>query len=181
MKEREQGFTVWIVGLSSAGKSTLAHLLEDRLNERGSSVVLLEPSSHLELKSRLMPDLGFDKDAKNQITLRLGYVARLITQCGGVAIVPWISPEQWARDQVRKEIGRFVEVYIQCPLEVCSERDDRGLYIKAQTEGLGLPGVHDPWEPPANPEVTVYSDKQTPEQEVAAIVERLESLGYLRN
>jgi adenylylsulfate kinase len=180
MTEQCTGFTVWIVGLGSAGKSTLARLLEKRFLDRGYPAVLLEPSSRDELKTRLMPDLGFDRDGKIEITRRLGYIARLITQCGGVAIVPWIAPERWALDEVRKEIVRFIEVYIECPLEVCKQRDHRGIYARAVTEAHPVPGVTELWEPPLNPEVTVDSTKQTPEQELAIIMERLEDLRYLQ-
>ena len=181
MTEPKKGFTIWVIGLASSGKSTLAQLLEKRLLERGLLVVLLEPSSGQELKSRLMPDLGFDRDGKIQITRRLGYVARLITQCGGVAVVPWITPERWVLQEVRKEIGRFIEIYIECPIEVCKERDHRGIYVRAQTEGHPVPGVTELWEPPLNPEVTVDSTKQTPEQEVAIIIKRVQSLGYIQS
>ena len=179
MMKPKKGFTIWIIGLASSGKSTLARLLEERLLERGYPAVLLEPSSGQELKSRLMPDLGFDREGKIQITRRLGYIARLITKCSGVAVVPWITPERWVLDEVRNEIGRFIEVYVECPLDVCKERDHRGIYVRAVTEGHPVPGVTELWEPPLNPEVTVDSTKQTPEQEVAIIMEHLEGLGYL--
>lgn len=176
---RDKGFVIWIIGLASAGKSTLARLVEQRLLDDGHSAVLLEPSSGEELKKRLMPDLGFDRDGKIQITRRLGYLARLITQCGGVAVVPWITPERGPLEEVRKEIGRFVEVYVRCPLDVCKERDHRGIYVRAETEGHPVPGVTEPFEPPSNPEVTVDSTQQTPEQEVSDIMASLKSLGYV--
>lgn len=181
MTEKRIGFAVWIAGLASAGKSTLAQLLEKRLLADGYPAVLLEPSSTGELKAKLMPDLGFDRDGKIEISRRLGYLARLITRCGGVAIVPWISPERWVQDEVRREIGRFVEVYVECPLEVCKERDHRGIYVRAVTEGHPVPGVTELWEPPLNAEVKVDSTKQTPEQELAVIMKRLEDLGYLQS
>ncbi len=179
MTEYKKGFTIWIAGLASSGKSTLARLLEERLLERGYPAVLLEPSSGQALKARLMPDLGFDRDGKIQITRRLGYIAWLITKCRGVAVVPWITPERSVLEEVRNEIGRFIEVYVECPLDVCKERDRRGIYVRAVTEGHPVPGVTELWEPPLNAEVTVDSNKQTPEQEVAIIMERLEGLGYL--
>ena len=181
MAASDKGFTVWIVGLASAGKSTVANLLEERLTERGYSPVLMEPTTGKELRPRVMPDLGFDKDGKNEITRRLGYVAGLVTKGGGVAIVPWIAPEAWARDEVRKEIGRFVEVYVECPMDVLEQRDDRGLYAGAKEKHLGVPGVYDPWGPPENPEVRVFSTKQTPEEEVEAVMAKLEELGYVKS
>ncbi len=179
--EPEKGFTVWIIGLASSGKSTLAELVKKRLLELGYPAVLLEPSSGKELKSRLMPDLGFNREGKNQITRRLGYIARLITQCGGVAVVPWITPERLPLEEIRKEIGRFVEIFVDCPIEVCKGRDDRGIYVKAITEGHPVPGVTEPWEPPTNADVTVDSTKQSPDQEVSLVMDRLLGLGYLKS
>lgn len=184
MSERKPGFSVWIVGLSSAGKSTLAHLLEERLSQRGYSSVVLEPSSGNELWMRLLKDLGvkernFGREGKYKITQRLSYVSKLITQAGGIAIVPWISQEKSWRDEARKEIGRYVEVYVECPIEICAERDEKGLYAAARERVTDLAGVHDPFEPPLNPEVTVRSDKQTPEECADLVTERLKSLGYL--
>lgn len=179
MGKRDPGFTIWIVGLASAGKSTLARLLEKRLLEHGYRTVLLEPTSGKELWTRLLADLGFHREGKNQMTRRLSYVAKLIAQAGGVAIVPWISPERWTRKEARKEISRFVEVFVDCPLEVCAQRDTRGFYRAAKERVTDLPGVHEPFEPPLNPEVTVHPDRHTPEEEVAIVMERLKDLGYL--
>lgn len=179
MTKRNVGFAIWIVGLSCAGKSTLAHKLEERLNRDGYSAVMLEPSSGKELWTRLLKELGFGREGKNQITRRLSYVARLIVQAGGIAIVPWISPEQWTREEARKEIGRFVEIFVDCPIEVCAERDTRGLYAAARERVTDLSGVHDPFEPPSNPEVTLHSERQTPEEQAAIVMERLKSLGYI--
>ena len=180
MGERGIGFAIWIVGLASAGKSTLARLLEERLRQEGYSVVVLEPSSGKELWTRLLKELGFGREGKNQITRRLSYVTKLITEAGGIAIVPWIAPEQWTREEARKEIGRFIEVFVDCPIEICAERDTRGMYAAARKRVTDLSGVHDPFDPPLNPEVTLYSNRQTPEEELAIVMERLKSLGYLR-
>ncbi len=184
--ERNPGFAIWIVGLSSAGKSTLAYLLEERLVEQGYSSVVLEPSSGNELWTRLLKDLGvkeraFGKEGKYKITQRLSYVSKLITQAGGIVIVPWISQEQSWRDEVRKEIGRYVEVFVDCAIEICEQRDTKGLYAAARERVTDLAGVHDPFEPPQNPEVTVHSDRQTPEEGVAMVMERLKGLGYLKD
>jgi len=184
MSERKPGFAIWIVGLSSAGKSTLAHLLEERLVEQGYSSVVLEPSSGNELWTRLLKDLGvkeraFGREGKYKITQRLSYVSKLITQAGGIVIVPWISQEESWRDEARKEIGRYVEVYVECPIEICEQRDEKGLYAAARERVTDLTGVHERFDPPQNPEVTVRSDKQSPEECAAMVMERLKSLGYL--
>lgn len=181
MMQQRKGFTVWIIGLASSGKSTLAQLVEKRLLDLGYPTVLLEPTSKGELKSRLMPDLDFDREGKNEITRRLGFVARLITRGGGVAVVPWITPERSPLEQIRGEIGRFVEIFVDCPLEICKGRDDRGIYQRAVTEGHPVPGVTEPWEPPLNADLTVDSTKQSPEQELSLVIKRLETLGYLKD
>jgi adenylyl-sulfate kinase len=184
MSEQKSGFSVWIVGLSSAGKSTLAHFLEKRLMEQGYSSVVLEPSRGNELWMRLLKDLGlkeraFGREGKYKITQRLSYVSKLIAQAGGIAIVPWISQEKSWRDEAREEIGRYVEVYVECPIGICAERDEKGLYAAAKERVTDLAGVHDPFEPPENPEVMVRSNRQTPAECADAVMERLKSLGYL--
>ena len=186
MNERRLGFAIWIVGLSSAGKSTLAYLLEERLLRQGYSAVVLEPSSGNELWTRLLKDLGakeraFGREGKYKITQRLSYVSKLITQAGGIVIVPWISQEESWRDEARKEIGRYVEVYVECAIEICEQRDTKGLYAAARERVTDLAGVHEPFEPPQNPEVTLHSDKQSPEECADAVMEKLKSLGYLKD
>ena len=185
MRERNTGFTVWFVGFQSAGKSTLARLVEESLLQRGYPVVRLDPGgSESDMRKRLFPDLGFNRKDRNETTRRLSFIARLITQCGGIALVPWVAPEQSLRDEARKELGRFVEVYVDCPLEVCSQRDRRGLYAMAQrgeASATAVTGIGSPWEPPVDPEVTVHTDRETPEESLAIILERLESLGYLQD
>ena len=181
MRDREEGFTIWFTGLHGAGKSTLARLLEERLLERGYRVVRLEPGRGSELRSRLMPDLGFDAAARHEAVRRASFAAQLVTQAGGIALVPWAAPELSVRNELRQEIDRFVEVYVECPMEVCMDRDDAGVYARAQRGEFTAPGIGEPWEPPVDPEVTVHSNRDTLEQEATTILERLENLGYLGN
>lgn len=171
------GFTVWFTGLPSSGKSTLARRLEQELVVRGWPVEVLDGD---EVRLRLSRGLGFSKEDRDENIRRISYVAHLITRCGGVAITCAISPYQALRDEARREIGRFVEVYVKCPLEVCIARDVKGLYAKAlRGEIQAFTGVSDPYEPPLHPEIIVETDQESPEQSVANILCRLEALGYL--
>ncbi len=171
------GFTVWFTGLPSAGKTTLARLLEKALVQRGCRVEVLDGD---EVRQRLSRGLGFSKEDRDENIRRVSYVANLITRCGGVAITCAISPYRQLRDEARREIGHFVEVYVQCPLDVCIARDVKGLYAKAlRGEISQFTGISDPYEEPLNPEVVVDTDSQRPEESVAIILQRLEELGYL--
>ena len=178
MTERSKGFTVWFNGLASAGKSTLANLLKDRLSQQGYSAILMEPD---EVRQRLMPDLTYSMEDKTEAVRRFGYIARLIIEGGGVVLIPWIAPLRSVLDEARREVGRFVEVYVDCPIDVCKERDVRGLYIMAERGQVkSLPGVGDPFEMPESAEITVHTGQESPEQCVAAIVRGLEGLGYVQ-
>ena len=171
------GFTVWFTGLPSAGKTTLARLLEKTLRQRGCRVEVLDGD---EVRQRLSRGLGFSKEDRDENVRRIAHVANLITRCGGVAITCAISPYRQLRDEARREIGHFVEVYVQCPLGVCIARDVKGLYAKAlRGEIAQFTGVSDPYEEPLNPEVVVDTDGQRPEESLGVILRGLEGLGYL--
>jgi adenylylsulfate kinase len=171
------GFTIWFTGLPSAGKTTLARSLEKALSQRGYRIEVLDGD---EVRQRLSRGLGFSKEDRNENIRRISYVANLITRSGGVAITCAISPYRQLRDEARREIGRFVEVYVKCPLDVCIARDVKGLYAKAlRGEITQFTGVSDPYEEPLHPEVVVETDCQRPEESIAMILRRLEELGYV--
>src|SRR5919108_2181127 len=171
------GFTVWFTGLPSSGKSTLARLLEEVLVQRGQRVEVLDGD---EVRLRLSRGLGFSKEDRDENIRRITYVAKLITRCGGGGITCALSPHRSLREEARQEIGRFVEVYVRCPLNVCIARDVKGLYAKAlRGELSAFTGVSDPYEEPLTPEVTVETDRERPEESVAKILRRLEELGFL--
>jgi adenylyl-sulfate kinase len=174
-----EGFTLWFTGLSGAGKSTISTLVEQELRRRGLRVELLDGDV---VRTNLSKGLGFSKEDRDENVRRIGFVCQLLSRNGVAAIAAFISPYREIRDEIRGKIGRFVEVYVECPIETLIERDVKGLYKKALAgEIANFTGVSDPYEPPLNPEVVVRTSDETPEQSVAAIMARLEMLGYIRS
>jgi sulfate adenylyltransferase/3'-phosphoadenosine 5'-phosphosulfate synthase len=171
------GFTIWLTGLSGAGKSTLARSLETALRERQRHVEILDGD---EVRENLSKGLGFSKEDRDTNIRRIAYVARLISRSGGVAITAAISPYREIRDEARANIGRFVEVFVRCPLDVLVQRDVKGLYAKAlRGEIKQFTGISDPYEEPLAPEVVVDSSVETVEQSTTRVLNALEALGYL--
>lgn len=174
---KPKGFTVWFTGLPCSGKSTLARLLHERLDRLGLSVELLDGD---EVRQRLTRGLGFSKEDRDENISRIAYVARLLTHAGAVAIIAAISPYRQARDHARAEIGDFVEVYMDCPLEECIRRDVKGQYASAlRGEIPHFTGVSDPYEPPLQPDLLIKSDVERPEESLQRVLGRLVELGYL--
>jgi adenylyl-sulfate kinase len=172
------GFTVWFTGLSGSGKSTLAEMLVDVLEERGHRYELLDGDV---VRTHLSKGLGFSKEDRDANILRIGWVAERLTYHGAAVVCSAISPYREARDQVRAAIPAFVEVFVSCPVDVCAQRDIKGLYEKAfRGEITGFTGVDDPYEPPENAEVVVETDRMSPEECLERIVSKLEELGYLK-
>ncbi len=173
----QNGFTVWFTGLSGAGKTTISHLLEKKLKEWGRNVEILDGDV---TRTNLCQGLGFSKHDRDINIQRIAFVCKLLTRNGVAVISAAISPYRDARDKSRKEIGNFVEVYVKCPLEVCAERDVKGLYKKAlKGEIQGSTGVPDPYEEPLNPELVVETDKETVEESTKKIIKKLIELNYL--
>jgi len=172
-----KGFTLWFTGLSGSGKSTISSLLEERLRALGAKVEVLDGD---EVRTHLCKGLGFSKEDRDENIRRIGYVCELLSRNGVIAIAAAISPYRAVRDEVRARISSFVEVYVECPLEVLAARDVKGLYKKALAGEIPqFTGVSDPYEPPLAPEVTIYSAEETPEQSVAKIWATLERLGLV--
>ena len=175
--DASRGFTVWFTGLSGAGKTTAARLLESRLRAGGARVQLLDGDS---VRARLSPELGFSRKDRDQHIRRIGFVSELLSTNGVIAIVAAMSPYQAARDDVRGRIGRFVEVYMECPVDVLIGRDVKGLYRKALAGEIpSFTGISDPYEPPLAPEVTIRSDRDTPDAGVDRIWGVLVRLGLI--
>lgn len=172
-----KGLTIWFTGLSGAGKTTVSRLVEKELHGRGLKVEVLDGDV---VRENLSKGLGFSKEDRDTNIRRIGYVCELLTRNDVIAIAAAISPYRAIRDENRARIGRFVEVYVQCPIEVLAERDVKGLYKKAlRGEIKNFTGVDDPYEAPLNPEVVVESDRETPEQSAAKVICKLESLKYV--
>ena len=172
-----RGFTIWFTGLSGSGKSTLSEIIERRLQEYGRNVEILDGDM---VRTHLSKGLGFSRQDRDTNIQRIAFVASLLTRNGVVCISAAIAPYREARAWAREEIRDFVEVYVKCPIEVCRQRDVKGLY-KLVDEGKirNFTGVDDPYEEPEHPEVVVETDKETPAESVARIVTKLVALGYL--
>jgi len=165
------GATVWLTGLPSAGKTTIARELADRLREEGRRVELLDGD---EIREFLSAGLGFDRADRHTNVQRIGFVAELLARNGVTALVPVIAPYADSRDAVRERHGAngtaYVEVHVATPVEVCSVRDVKGLYAKqAAGELTGLTGVDDPYEEPVKPDLRIESQDQTVQESAAAV------------
>ena len=173
----ERGFTLWFTGLSGAGKTTLAEIVERTLRQRGRQVELLDGDV---VRTHLSKGLGFSREDRDINILRIGFVCRLLARNGVIAIASAISPYRETRDQVRAMCDDFVEVYVDTPLEECRRRDVKGLYRRALTGQVSaFTGVSDPYEPPLAAEMTISTIGQSPEQSAAVIIGWLERRGYL--
>jgi len=171
------GVCLWLTGLPSAGKTTLAHLVAERLRARGLRVELLDGD---EVRRGLSADLGFDRRSREAHAARVAYVAKLLVRHGVVAVVALISPYRGSRADARRQIGRFAEVYVATPLEVCEARDRKGLYAKARRgEIREFTGVDDPYEPPESPEVVLSTVGETPEASADRLIAELDARGLL--
>jgi adenylylsulfate kinase len=175
--ETTEQFTVWFTGLPCSGKSTLARLVEGKIRQRGFPVIVLDGD---EVRTWLTAGLGYSREGREENIRRIARLAMFQNRAGLATITAAISPYGRTRDDARRMIGRFVEVYVDCPLEVCEQRDVKGLYKRARSgEIQRFTGVSDPYEPPLAPEVVVRTDRESPEECAARIVERIEELGYL--
>ena len=173
----DKGFTIWFTGLSGSGKSTLSDVVEHRLRERGRNVEVLDGDV---VRTNLSKGLGFSREDRDTNIKRIAFVCKLLTRNGVACISAAISPYIETREWSRREIGNFVEVYVKCPIDVCRQRDVKGLYKRADAGLLkGFTGVDDPYEEPLNPELVIESDKVSIEEGADLIIAKLEELGYL--
>jgi adenylylsulfate kinase len=163
--------------LPCSGKSTISKALEEHLRARGLNVELLDGDV---VRQHLSKGLGFSRSDRDTNILRIGFVAQLLSRNGVIVIVAAVSPYASARDRVRQQIGRFVEVHVDCPLAECERRDVKGMYRKARAGELpAFTGVDDPYEPPAQAEVTLHTPQETVEESMCKVLEKLTELGYL--
>jgi adenylylsulfate kinase len=176
-KTSTRGFCLWLTGLPSAGKTTISRELAPRLTARGWPVELLDGD---EVRRGLSADLGFDRASREQHARRVTFVAKLLARNGAIPIVALISPYASSRALARKEVGRFVEVYVRTPIELCEQRDVKGLYKRARAGEIHeFTGVDDPYEPPEHPEITVDTAEMTPAESATYVISELERLDWL--
>ncbi|MGH2457854.1 MAG: adenylyl-sulfate kinase [Chloroflexota bacterium] len=174
-----QGVTIWLTGLSGAGKSTIATRLEGELRHRGLRVEVLDGDI---VRQNLSKGLGYSREDRDTNIRRIAFVGRLLTRNGVVVIVAAISPYRNTRDEARESIGRFLEVHVKCSLEELVRRDVKGLYAKAlRGEIANFTGVSDPYEEPADPDVVVETNRQSPAESVATVLAALERAGYVQS
>jgi bifunctional enzyme CysN/CysC len=167
------GVTVWLTGLSSAGKSTLSKAVYERLWARGHRVELLDGD---EVRQHLSRGLSFSKEDRNENIQRIGFVAEMLARHGVIAIVSAISPYREGRDEVRARIANFLEVYVNAPIGTCEKRDVKGLYRRARAGEIpGFTGIDDPYEPPLSPEVECRTDRETIAESAQKIVDAVEA------
>jgi adenylyl-sulfate kinase len=172
------GFTVWFTGLSGSGKSTIAEMLFHEFQARGLKTEILDGDV---VRQNLSKGLGFSKEDRDLNIRRIGFVANLLTRNGVATICCPISPYKETRDDVRAEIGRFVEVYVYATVdEIAANRDPKGLYKKALAgEITGFTGVDDPYEAPESPEILADTMVESPEESLRTVLNGLKTLGYL--
>jgi adenylyl-sulfate kinase len=174
----EKGFTLWFTGLSGAGKTTISHLVEAELRERGARIEVLDGDV---VRENLSKGLGFSKEDRDTNIRRIAFVADLLSRNGVPVITAAISPYRALRDEARVLMGeRFIEVYVKASVEVCAERDVKGLYAKAFAgEIKEFTGVSDPYEPPLTPEMVLETEKESPEDSAGKVLALLEERGLI--
>jgi adenylylsulfate kinase len=172
-----KGFTLWLTGLSGAGKTTIAIALEKALRARGLRVERLDGDT---VREGLTRDLGFSKEDRDKNIERVSFVAKLLSRNDVGVIASFISPYRQARDAVRQNTTGFIEVFVDAPLEVCAARDVKGLYAKAFAGELKeFTGVSDPYEAPLAPEITLHTDRESLEDSVGKIIAYLETHEFI--
>jgi adenylyl-sulfate kinase len=177
-QHQHSGCVVWLTGLSAAGKSTIAIELERVLFSQGKHAWVLDGDN---VRHGLCSDLGFSPEDRKENIRRVGEVAKLFAEAGFVCITAFISPYRSDRDLARRIApeGKFIEVYLNVPMEVCEQRDPKGLYAKARSGQIKeFTGISAPYEAPSKPELELHTDKMTASECVAVILERLRQLPW---
>lgn len=175
--QQGNGFVIWLTGMNRAGKSTLAAHLASRLAAAGRTVELLDEDGGAAV---LLDGLGASKEDHARAVARLGFVAKAVLRTGGVAVCAALSPYRDAREQLRKEARRFVEVFVDCSMEKLQQRDPEGIYKRALAgEIRQVPGVDVPYEPPSHADVTVHTEQTSVDEEVRAVFQSLVDLKYI--
>jgi adenylylsulfate kinase len=175
---KQKGVTIWLTGLSGSGKTTISHAVARELQRLGYKVEILDGDV---IRQHLSGDLGFSLADRVTNIRRIGFVADLLTRNEVIVIVAAIAPYRNIRDELRLQIGNFIEVFVNSPLEVCEERDPKGLYAKARAGFIkNFTGLDDPYEPPLNPEVLCRTDQESAIESTQQILIKLRELGYIQ-
>ncbi|MCP4229578.1 MAG: adenylyl-sulfate kinase [bacterium] len=175
----DKGFTLWFTGLSGAGKTTVSQVIAEELRKRGHKVEVLDGDV---IRTNLSKGLGFSKEDRDTNIRRIGFVCDLLSRNGVVAIAAAISPYEAIRRENREMINNYVEVFVDCDLDTLIERDVKGLYKKALAgEIKNFTGVDDPYEAPEDAEIQIHSNKESVEESVGVVLNRLEELGYTKS
>ncbi len=174
---QHRGVTVWFTGLSGAGKTTISRAVAEKLRSLDCKLEILDGDI---VRENLTKGLGFSKEDREENIRRIGFVAHLLTRNGVIVLVSAISPYRSMREEAKQRIGDFVEVFVNAPLNVCEERDVKGLYKKARAgEIKQFTGISDPYEPPAEPTIECRTDLESEEESVAKVLNTLKELGYI--
>lgn len=170
---------VWFTGFSGSGKSTIAYAVERELHRMGAAAYVLDGDI---LRSGINRGLGFSRDDRRENVRRAAEAAKLLVDCGIIVLAALISPYQADRDAIRQSMqpGDFIEVYVRCPLDECERRDPKGLYARARSGSIpSFTGISDPYEPPAQPELTLESDRTSVSECAKQVVRCLAERGVL--
>ena len=177
MCQEQTGFTLWFTGLPCSGKSAVADRVAATLKERGLRVERLDGDI---VRRDLTQDLGFSKKDRDENIRRVTFVAKLLSRNGVAVLTSFISPYREMRDRARSETTNFLEIYVKCPVDVCMQRDVKGMYQKAISgEIKEFTGVSDPYEEPLKPELVLETDRETLEESVRKVLAKLADIGYI--
>jgi adenylylsulfate kinase len=175
--KKQKGVTIWFTGLPSSGKSTIADVVAEELRKRAFKAERLDADI---IRAYLWKELGYSKEDRDENIRRVAYLSHLLTKNGVAVLTSFISPYRELRDYARKKIGDFIEVYVKCPVEICIQRDTRGMYKKAMAgEIKNFTGISDPYEEPLESEVLIKSDEETIRESAAKIMDKLKELRYI--
>lgn len=175
--KNQNGFTIWFTGLPCCGKTTIANQVAIILKNKELKVEQLDGDI---VRRILSKDLGFSKEDRDENIRRAISLAKTLTGDNIVVLASFVSPYRKQRRKARKEIKNFVEVYVRCPIEICKQRDVKGMYQKALEGKIKhFTGVDDPYEEPEHPELIVNTNKETVEESVHKVLQKIEELGYL--
>lgn len=173
----QKGVTIWFTGLPCSGKSSIADAVAEKLRQRGLKAERLDADI---IRKHLWKELGYSKEDRDENIRRATFLSKLLTRNRIIVLTSFVSPYRELRDYARREIGDFVEIYVKCPVEVCIQRDTRGMYKKALAgEIQNFTGISDPYEEPLNPEVLIESHKESLEESMSKVMAKIRELGYI--